>query len=453
MTSVATPPRRLRVRGRLLTLPAGTVPVAGGTVASGVAAYLFLVLSARALGPVRDASLSALWTLAFLMGPGCFSPLEREVSRALAGRLAHGMGGRPVVVRCAEIGGLFSIGVVALGAGAGLALEQRIFDGQALLVVGLLLALVGYYTMHLSWGALAGARHFTGYGTVTAAEGLSRLAICVALVAVGTHTAGPYGVAIGVAPFVAALVGWRVEPVELEPGPPLPWAQTTRDLGYLLGSSFLTQFVLLIGPVAVKLLSAPGDEAAAGRFLAGMTLVRVPLFLFNAVLAPLLPRLANLVSAGKRLDFRELLLRLSVGIVALSVLSALGAGLAGPALLRLMFGPGFALPGADLAALALAAGAYLLASLLSFGIIAIGDHAWTTISWTSGVVVFVLLVAATGDVGVVSRVEIGFLGGCVVTASTMVGFLIRRYRQADWSSRWPSPPADLGGIGELLPPG
>ncbi|MGH8976031.1 MAG: hypothetical protein ACRD0C_22825, partial [Acidimicrobiia bacterium] len=56
-------------------LPEGTLAVGAGLIISGVAAYGFLAISARALGPSRYAPLGVLWALMFVAGPGFFLPL------------------------------------------------------------------------------------------------------------------------------------------------------------------------------------------------------------------------------------------------------------------------------------------------------------------------------------------------------------------------------------------
>src|SRR5205807_10293590 len=71
------------------SLPEGTPWVGAGLAVLGLTAYGFLILSARAVGPRRYASLSALWAAVYLAGPGFFLPLEQEVGRAVAARRAH----------------------------------------------------------------------------------------------------------------------------------------------------------------------------------------------------------------------------------------------------------------------------------------------------------------------------------------------------------------------------
>ena len=360
------------------------------------------------------------------------------MSREIAARRARGIGGKPALVRCAQVGATLAILVLIAAAASGRYLASAVFDHQNLLLLAMVLGLLGYYFMHLSWGVLAGVGHYVGYSTVTAAEGLIRLAICVGLVLVGTKTAGPYGLAIGVAPFVAAVVGWAVQPPQLDDGPPVPARTATHAVAYLLGSSFLSQFILLIGPVAVKVLAGPGQQAQASKFLAGMTLVRIPLFLFNAFLAVLIPRLAAVAQHGRRSEFVRIVGRLCAAIGGLAVVGSILAGTLGPTVLRILFGASYVLPGRDLAALSVAACTYLLGTVLAFGLISLGDHLWTTLSWAAGVVTFALLVVGLGALSVVARVEAGFIGGCAMAAVTMAVFVIRQARGRDWTPLSPT---------------
>src|SRR5437762_8017137 len=73
-------------------IPEGTLPVGIGLLVAGTTSYAFLVLSARGLGPARYATLSALWALVFVAGPGFFIPFEQDVSRAVAARHARHVG-------------------------------------------------------------------------------------------------------------------------------------------------------------------------------------------------------------------------------------------------------------------------------------------------------------------------------------------------------------------------
>jgi O-antigen/teichoic acid export membrane protein len=417
---------------RRLGVPDGALPVAVGGVVSGVTAYVFLVVTARMLGPVRYSALASLWTATYLVGPGVFSPLEQEVCRAMVARRSQGLGDRPVVRRCGQVGAAIGVVLLVAVAAGALPLTHRVFGGDGVLVVALALSLSGYYFMHFSWGVLAGDHHFRGYGVVAGAEGVIRLAIVAVIVVVGTHSLGWYGLAIGLAPFGAAFCGWRSDRVVLLDSPPEPIGPSARAIGHLLGGSAAKQFLLMIGPLAVQVLAGSGEKGEAGRFLAAVSLTRVPLFLFNAVLAALLPALAAMATDGRRAEFVSSLRRLALVVVALIATVMVGAAVVGPALLRLFFGGVYALPAATLVLLAAACGAYLMALVLSYGLIAVKGHALVAVSWVTGCAAFVAFVAATASLGLVDRVAWGFLVGTGLTVVVMAASLTWKHARHPW---------------------
>ena len=59
-----------------------------------------------------------------------------------------------------------------------------------------------------------------------------------------------------------------------------------------------SQLLANAGPLIVQVLAPPAEQALTGKFLAALVIARVPVFLFAAVQAVLLPGLAGLVGAG-----------------------------------------------------------------------------------------------------------------------------------------------------------
>ncbi len=157
--SARRPPSRLAAL-RANPLPEGTITVGTGLVIAGIASYLFLAISARALGPDAFAPLSVMWVITFLAGPGFFLPVEQEVTRALAHRRAEGMGGGPVIVRAAQLGGILAAILVVITLIVSPWMVSHLFDGYWLLLVGFLLGLVGYYAGHLGRGTFSGMGRF-----------------------------------------------------------------------------------------------------------------------------------------------------------------------------------------------------------------------------------------------------------------------------------------------------
>jgi O-antigen/teichoic acid export membrane protein len=403
-------------------LPEGTLAVGAGLIVSGIAAYGFLAISARALGPSRYAPLGVLWALMFVAGPGFFLPLEQEVGRALAERRARGLGSGPLIRRACLAGGAVAAILVVVTAATGNLLLDELFDGKLLLLAGFMFGLTGYFTEHLLRGTLSGNGRFATNGVVIGAESALRLAACVALAVVGVNTAGPYGLVLGLAPFAATAIGIRRERHRLvTPGPDAPWAELTAALGYLLAASVLAQLLVNSGVLAVQLLASGDESEVAGRFLNGLIIARVPLFMFQAVQASLLPALAAHAGAGRHDDFRAGLKRLLVVVVGIGVLATIVAWAIGHQVVDILFGAGFELSRTDLAYLAGASAAYMLALALAQALIALSAYARVVAGWASGIIAFVVVTATQS--GLLTRVERGFLAGAS-TAAVVMGVLL-----------------------------
>jgi O-antigen/teichoic acid export membrane protein len=383
-----------------------------------------LVVSGRVLGPERYASLSALWALMFLAGPGLFIPVEQEVGRALSERRERKLGVAPVVKRAAVLAAILAaVLLVAIGIATPVILEI-LFDDQVLLLVGLSIGLIGYAAQYLVRGTLSGNGRFGPYGLMLGSEGVLRLAACAGLAVAGVSTAGPYGIVAGLAPFAAIAIALTGQRNLTDPGPQASWSELSGALGYLLAGSLLAQTLVNAGPIAVKFLAPAHEQAAAGRFLAGLVIARIPLFMFQAVQAALIPRLAGHAAAKRYRDFRSGLARLLVVVIGVGSLATLGAFLVGPWLVRFLFGPGFDLSRADLTYLAGASAVYMLALALAQALIAVSGHARVAVGWLVGVIGFALFVNFGS--GLLLRVEQGFLGGAVAAAVAMALLMLGR---------------------------
>jgi O-antigen/teichoic acid export membrane protein len=300
--------------------------------------------------------------------------------------------------------------VVALVAGPWLV--DELFDGEVLLLVGLILLLVGYTLEYLVRGVLAGNSRFGPYGQQLGTEGLSRLLFAAVFAAAGVATAGPYGIVLGLAPFAGVVVALRKRDGLVTPGPPAPWSELTKAFGWLLAGSLFAQVVVNAGPVLVQLLGTKADDEVTGQFLASLVIARIPVFLFQGVQAALLPRLSGHAGAGQVGNLASETRRLVLAIVALTVVATAGAWLLGPTVVKVAFGSDFALDNRDLALLAAASCIYLLGLTLSQALIALRQQARVAIGWGVGVVGLAVVTLVGSDL--LLRVELGFLAGAVV---------------------------------------
>jgi O-antigen/teichoic acid export membrane protein len=405
-------------------LPTGTLAVGGGLLVAGLSAYGFLAVARRALSEAEFSPLAATWSLVFLIGPGLFLPLEQEISRALAERRTRGVGGRPVVRRAATLAvGLGLAVLVLLIATARLSVDH-IFDHQLLLLVGLTLGVAGALAGHLTRGCLSGTGRFRGYGTYVGADGLIRLSAAVLCALIGVKTAGWFGIALGVAGLLAVPVALRVERPVLKDGPESALREVSSALGYLLAASVLAFGLMNIGPVIVKVLASEAEAEAAGRFVAGVVIARVPLFLFQAVQASLLPKLSALATAQRLADFHVGLGRLLVVVASLAVVGTVVGALAGPTVVEIMF-PDANLGSRTMGLLAAGSGLYMLALACAQAVIALGGHRDQAIGWAAGMLALAMTTWWASD-DLFLRVEIGLLVGSLAAFLTMGTLLFRR---------------------------
>jgi O-antigen/teichoic acid export membrane protein len=405
-------------------LPEGTFSVGVGLLANGIGAYAFTVLAARGLGEEEFSSLAVLWAAVFLAAPGLFLPVEQEVSRTVAARRARGEGASLVVRQAALLGAaLFTLVAVATVVSLRWTYDL-FFDEQSLLLAGFLLALAGYCGAHLVRGLLAGAGRFDGYAVYFGAEGALRVLVGVGFLVVGVATAGPYGLTVGLVPFVAVAAALSRQRGLVRPGPPSRTGELTASLGALLAGSLLTALLLNAGPLAIEILASPDESAEAGRFLAGLLIARVPLFLFQAVQASLLPKLALLAGGQRWQEFLAALRKLLLAVGGLGVVATVVAWSVGPTVVRLTFGEGFVLGHRDLGLLALSSSVFMLSVALGQSLIALSSPARMALGWAAGVVVFAVVTALGDDLYL--RVELGLVAGTATVAAVLVSLLVIR---------------------------
>lgn len=408
-------------------LPTGTLAVAVGLIVSGVAAYAFLVVADHALrveGPDNVAPLTAIWAVIFFLGPGFFLPLEQEVSRATAGRAVQGLGIGPLVHRAAIFGGALALVVAVACVVLRPWLIESLFHGQALLWVALLVSVVSFPAAHLLRGVVSGRGRFASYSLFIGADGVIRLAICVALAVVGVHSAGPYGLAIALAPLLAVAIVLPGAGGMSEPGPPSPWSELTTSLGALLAGSVFAQGLANAAMIAPNLLADATEKGDVKRLFNGVIVARVPLFLFQAVQAALLPKLAALASGQSWQEFRTQLARLLAAVGAIGVAGTVGGYLVGPLLVRMLFAA--ELGHRDVGLLAAGTAFFIVAMSLAQALIAVRRPGRMAAGWGLGLVTFVV-VAALGD-DLMLRVQLAALLGSMAAAAAMAASLVTELR-------------------------
>jgi O-antigen/teichoic acid export membrane protein len=385
-------------------------------------------VAARALSPADLAPLAALWAVVFATAPAVFAPVEQDLARRLAVPAATPSRSSALLRRSAQTTGITLVCVVGLTGLLSLYLHRRLFDGEALLMAGLLLALVGYAVLHLVRGVLLGVGRLGSYGGLLAAEGTARLLPAAVLLWVGTTGPGPYGLALGAAPLAAALLG--LPALRLARSGHVPGARRSWSPALLATASVVSLGMINIGPVLAKALAGPAEQAAASLILVGLVLTRLPLFAVPTLQALLLPRFARLSAAGGASAVGRLVARLVLWYAAAWTAGLLLVAALGPTALRLFFGPEYVLDRPDLLLLAVGSAGHLLAILLGLALIAQGRAAALAAAWCTGLAVGGTVVAVVPDL--MLRIELGLLAGAWTTFAMVAWALLPR-RERDRS--------------------
>jgi O-antigen/teichoic acid export membrane protein len=412
--------------GRPNPLPPGALVIGIGLAFQGLSTYAFVVIANHALAPKPYSAFSALWALTYVAAPGLFLPLEQEVGRAASARRVAGLGAGPVVRRALLLGCCLAVGVMILaGAGEG-PLISTFFNGQGLLLVGFLVAMGTYTFYYLSRGTLAGSARFGGYATVLIVEGAVRIAAAVVLLKAGVANDGAYGLAISLPCLIGLAAVMPRQHGIAAPGPPARWSEISAALGWLLAGSLLAQALMNVAPLAVKAFFSGGDPSAAGRVLNGLIVARIPLFLFQAIQASLMPKLSADAAAGRLDEFRQMLGRILLLVAAVIVISVAGMALLGPPVLQILFHSSRPLARGDLALLALGSEGMMAAFSLAYACIALRGYRGATAGWVSGAAA--LVVALLVLPGALLRVEIAFCIAVAVACAVMAVALSRLLR-------------------------
>lgn len=399
-----------------LPVPDGTIPVGAALLIAGVATYAFFVVGKSAVGGDQEFEpIAALWFATFALAPGFFLPLEQELGRALAARRALGHGTRPVVQKIVRLAFIMVSVVVLAILAASPFIASSYFDGDWVMVAALVATFVAYAPAHLARGVCSGSGRFREYAIIMGSDGIVRIALCILLAAAGITAAGAYGFAVALSPLFAVAYVWQRGALRTDDGPEAQWSEVTPNLGWLLLGSVFAATLLNAGPITATLLAGEGEDAFVTRFSYGVLLARVPLFLFQAVQAALLPRLSRLAAQGQLGEFRNGMKRLLTLVIAVGVVGTAGAFVIGPWAIEVVYDA--ELTGRTLAMLALGSAFYMMALAFAQAVIALKGHALVALGWGIGVITFVVVTWLSSD-ELFRRIEFGLLASSVAALIT-----------------------------------
>ncbi|MER5262595.1 hypothetical protein ABTZ99_10990 [Actinosynnema sp. NPDC002837] len=418
MSADIMPPRRLS--------PA--VVVGLGTLVLGASGYAFVAIAGHSLSAVDAAAVAAFYLLANIVGPGIFSALEQQASHATSRALARGERPGGAVRRVGREGVVLTLGVVAVLVLVSPVLVDRSLKGSWPLFVAVVVAVVTSAAIYLARGVLGGMQRFSGYAATLAGEGFARLFGAVVVVAVGVASAGVFGLTFALGTVVGVVAGlvWlrsRSAPVVggvvAGEGP----REGVEGLALLVLAGLLVQAVANVAPIVVT-ARLPQDAALALAFSSAFILVRVPLFVFSPVQALLLPGLTEAATRGDLGAVRSVLRRITVWVLVVGVVGAVGSAVLGPWAVRVFFGAEAELSWVLMGALGVGTILLMVAQVLQPALIALGARSAITVSWVVGTVVLLVVLVLPGSPVVVATVA--QLAGPLLVAAGMGVALARR---------------------------
>lgn len=405
-----------------IPLPEGTLAVGGGLLVAGISSYAFFKVGQEALGKEHFKPIVALWFATFVLAPGFFLPLEQEMGRALAHRRALNQGGRPIVARIVPLGAAIAGIIVAVLAGVSSLATREFFEGYGLVTAALIIAFVAYAPTHLARGICSGQGRFASYGIVMGADGFVRIVGCILFWQIGITNVGAYAMLVALSPLSGVLIVWLRGDIKTTPGPVAPWSEVTPNLGWLLLGSLMGAGLVNAGPIAINILATKEQSELVTAFGNGVLLSRVPLFLFQAVQAALLPRLARLAAQGDLVEFRNGFRRLMQVVILVGVVGTVGSYALGPPLLKIVYDD--VLDRSSLTMLALGSALYMVALATAQAVIALNGHARVGLGWLLGMITFVGCTWLASD-DLYLRVEIGLVASSLVALAVFAISLIR----------------------------
>ena len=369
-------------------IPEGTLSIGIGLLVAGVTIYIFFKIGQQALGQEKFKPLVSLWFVMFAIAPGFFLPIEQELSRAVAHRRALNQGVGPVVKKVALLCAVTVVFLLALILLLSPMINDNLFEGNVIITVSLAIAIVTYGALYFTKGLSSGLGKFSAYGFIVGADGAIRVLACTALLLLGVTQLSAYSLIIVITPIIGVMIVLFAGQLKTESGPPATWSEITENLVWLLGGSIFAAALVNAGPLTVDILGDSQDAIRVTQFGNAVLLTRVPLFLFQAVQAALLPRLTRLAARGDLVEFKIGFRRLVVLVIGVGVFGTIGAFLFGPFFLDLVYGGG--IDRRTLTLLALASAIYMMALAIAQAVIALRGHRLVALGWLLSFLSYVL---------------------------------------------------------------
>ena len=300
------------------------------------------------------------------------------------------------------------------------------------MTVALAVALVGYAPFHIARGICSGLGHFRLYSAMIALDGLLRVVAAAVFLVVGLERVGAYALMVAAVPLTIAVSAFASGRLRTDDGSAATWAELAPNLGWLLLGTLCAGALINAGPLTVDILGEGTDPALVTRFANAVLLARVPLFMFQAVQAAMLPRLASLAATGDSREFRDVLRRLFVLVGGVGVVGVVGAFVAGPWVLELVYDGG--IDRRTITLLAFASAVYMIAQACAQSVLSMSGHVLVAVGWVASFASFAATAAWSSD-ELFLRVELALIASALVALAVFAVGLRVYFARLDSRSR------------------
>jgi O-antigen/teichoic acid export membrane protein len=360
--------------------------VGTATAVTAVCGYAVVYLAARDLAPAGFSVFAVFWG-AFGLVTGAANGLLQETTREIrsAGYAEVAPDRR---IHPLRVAGLVGIGAATAIAGSSPLWSGRVFTQAHWLSVALLSAGLAGFCLHATLlGMLAGTNRWTQYGALMVTDAGIRVAVATATVLVGWGLVGFLWATVAGAlawlMMIAASPATRAAARLLAPG---STATFLRGAAHSITAAGASAILVMGFPVLLKITSSELG-AQGGVVILAVTLTRAPL------LVPLTAMQGNLIAhfVDERTARLRALIAPAALIGAIGAAGVLAAGLLGPWLLRVGFGPDYHATGALLAWLTAAAVTIAMLTLTGAATVAAALHRYYALGWVCATAAATLL--------------------------------------------------------------